>query len=280
MAQYGTFQWNTMMYNGSPLGATVYSSDLVVFDSFSLADNVNTFCANIIDSGPKRDLIDGPTPRADGQYLIADYWRQKDVEVTGVVKAADAASLNAYLDTMRKGLRKRAANLDLTRNGVVRRFVATLTNAEQLFAARQPWNITVCPFKAVFTCETPFGTDRDYSNTSQSITSSPTTLTAENLGTIKTQPVVLLVFDAASSVTVVDLTNATTGEEIKYTGSCAANDVLVFDSEMKTVTKNGTAVDYAGSFPTLDAGSNNVKFTVTATSFTAQATVKWKNAYL
>src|SRR4051812_37699479 len=134
MAIFNTFLFDTLEFNGSLMNNTVYSTDLVVFDSFSLSDNVNTFVRDIIDSGPTRDLIDGPIPRSSGMYLIADYFRQRTVTVTGIVKAADAASLDAYLDTMRKNLWGRAANLDLTRNGVVRRYIATMTAFDTFIA--------------------------------------------------------------------------------------------------------------------------------------------------
>src|SRR5205085_393837 len=128
------------------------------------------------------------------------------------------------------------------------------------------------------------GYSRDYASVSQSLTTSPATLTATNAGTYKAKPVITLIFDAASSVTVVDIqrldSTGTVQEEIQYSGTVAANDVLVFDAEQGSVTKNGTAVLYSGTFPFVEPGSNNVKVTITGTSFTAYATVKQKDTYL
>src|ERR1700687_306841 len=69
-------------------------------------------------------------------------------------------------------------------------------------------------------------------------------------------------------------------EEIQYSGTIVAGDALAFDGEQCSVTKNGTAVNFSGSFPFLEPGGNNIKFTITATSFSATATVKAKDTYL
>ncbi len=94
-------------------------------------------------------------------------------------------------------------------------------------------------------------------------------------------PTVTIVnFISASAVTAVSVTNSTTGESNTYTGSVAANDILEFDGEQKTVKKNGTAVAFSGSFPSLDVGGNLMSVGVTGAVFSAEATIKYKTTYL
>jgi phage-related protein len=287
---YGTFQYNTALYNGSDERSVDPSTDLVVFDGFSLNDQSSTFTTGLVESAPSREVIGGNVPRGDGMYTNADYWRKKVIEVRGIVSKSSRTLLEQYLDTMRKALRERDQNLDITRTDdagatiTVRRYTATLINPEELFSAREGYHTTTCPFVARFECRTPFAEDTAYTVVSETITVSPTNKIVENLGSIEGMPIVSLTFDSATDVTVVNVkridADGTTLDEIEYSGTVAANDVLKFDSETKTVKKNGTEVNYTGGFPVLDTGSNIIRVTITGVSFSAVANYKHKNRYL
>jgi phage-related protein len=132
----------------------------------------------------------------------------------------------------------------------------------------------------VFVCRTPFGRARGYESTSLDMSTSPTSQSVVNSGTYAAQPVVTLNFSAASSVKAVLLENLTTGESITYTGAIAASDILIFDSETKAVTLNGTAVDFSGAFPTLEVGANLLRLTVSGASFMAYTTYAHLPAFL
>jgi hypothetical protein len=280
MPQLNTFAFDTMVFGGMGSLNTVPSTDTLVFENFSLSDGTNMVLQSLVFKGPTRDLVGGNIPRADGMYLTSDYFREYTIEASGIAVQSSAAALDAYLDTVRKSLRKREGNLDYTdKNGTVKRFVATLDAYEDLFANRQGWNITVCPWKASFKCKTPFGRARSYTATSLTFSSSPTSQSFVNAGTYKAPAVFTLIFSSASSVTSIDVTNTLTGEEITYTGTASANDVFVFDGENKQVTKNGTAVDFTGSFPNLDLGGNVCTFTINGT-FSVNLTGKFRTTYL
>jgi hypothetical protein len=277
--------FDTGMFNGGTSLVTSYSSDYAVFENFSLSDNTHMVLTGLGYSGPSTDIQGGSIPRDNGMYLTARYFRENVIELRGYVKASTGALMDAYLDTIRKSVRKRQGNLDITDlNGTAKRFIATVDNFDSMFAERRGYHVTICPFTIRFRCKTPFGTARSYTSTSQSITSSPTNISAYQAGTIAANPVITLNFDAASSVTVVDVqrldSNGTILEEIQYSGSIAAGNILVFDSEQKIVTKNGTQVNYTGSFLTADAAVNLYKITITATSFIAYTTVSYKSTYL
>lgn len=283
--KFNSKQFNTGMFNGGMTIAEVFSTDLLVFDGFSVSDGSNMLLQKLTYSGPVRQLMGGPVPRDDGEYLTSDYFRSLIVEARGVVTQSTAAALETYLDTIRKNLRTREANLDITdAAGTVKRFVSTVINYEEMFADREHFHVTFCPFKIRFLCKTPFGNSRNYLSTFLSFSSSPTSQAIVHSGTTKARPVVIVNFLTASSVTVLNLkrldTDGSTLEEIEYSGSIAANDSFVFDSEQKTVTKNGTEVNYTGTFPFLDVGSNLLQLTVTGTSFSAEATLKHKTTYL
>jgi Phage tail protein len=278
---YNDFQFNTGNYNGGAEIAVGYSTDAVVFENFSLSDGTNVILTSLLDSGPTTDLVGGSVPRGDGTYVTGRYFRERTIEAQGYVKQTTAADLDAFLDTVRKDLSKQEGNLDLTdKNGTVKRFIATCVNYEELFAGRKSYHTTLCPFTARFVCRTPFGKSRSYASYGATGVTTTQTNALTNAGTYKTPLVVYLVFTAANTVTVVTLTNNTTGESLTYTGTIAANDVLAFDSDNKTVLKNGTAVEYSGAFPSLTPGQNLVQTSCTATSYTVDCTFLWKPAYL
>ena len=286
---YNAKIWNANLWGGGQYSVPQYSTDTLAFyDStgayFSLSDNSAMILTDLRINGPTREIIGGNVPRDHGQYVNADYFRETVIEAEGIAKKSTAATLDAFLDTIKKNLRHREGFLDvIDTNSTVKRFVATMDSFDALFP-RERYHITKCPWKARFRCKTPFGRSRDYNDEMSTLTSSPTNITIDHAGTIRALPVIIMIFDSASSVTVVNVkrVNAagTTLEEVEYSGSISAADVLRFDSEEKTVTKNGTAVDYTGSFLTAEPGSNIFKFTITGSSFSAPTTVKWKTTYL
>lgn len=284
---FNTGRFNTAVFGASSLSAS-YSSDALVFYAqngtyFSLSDGSTMILTDLRLLGPTRDLVGGNVPRGDGQYLQADYFRSYTIEAEGIVKASTAALLDAQLDTIRKNLRFREGYLDVTdANGTVKRFAATMDGYEDLFAGRQRYHVTICPWKARFVCKVPFGKARTYTATELlGLYVSPANQTVINTGTYKAQPVVTFLFTAASSLSALGVTNVTTGEQLDLVSPTAtAGDVFILNSEDKTVTKNGAAHDYSGAFVSLDVSTNILRLTATATSFTADVTVSYKPTYL
>jgi len=280
---FGTKPFAGGLWGGGSSTVESFSTDTLVLDDFSLSDGETMIMEYLRFLGPTRELIGGTIPRGHGMYQTADYFRETVIECGGIVTASTAALLEAQLDTIRKNLRKAQRDLDYTdANGTVKRFVATLDNFDGLFADREHYHVTFCPWNARFRCKTPFGKARDYTAVTETITSSPHNQTVENTGTAVGQPVFFLIFSSASSVTSVAVENTTTGEEIEYDASgdnIDAGDLLEFDSENKTVKRNGVEVDYSGAFPSLETGSNVLQFTLTGT-FNVTETTKLKTTYL
>lgn len=280
MPQYNTFPYNTAIYNGGVNAAEVFSDDPIVFDGFSLSNGVDIIASSLKVVPPARQLIGGNIPRDDGMYLNAEFWRNMTVVVEGHLTTTSSAALEALMDTVKKGLRRGEQPLDTTLNGVVRRFIATLTSTENLFPMRQHFHTVWLPFTATFECRTPFATDREQLTQDKQFTVSPQTDTVANGGTIEALPIFVLVFNAAVGVTKVNVQNDNTTEAIELETAISAGDVVVFDSEQKTVKLNGVLQDYNGAFPKLDVDSNVIRYTVTGTSFDIRATVKYLRRYL
>lgn len=276
------------MFNGGSTIVSSFSSDTLVFysasgSSFSLSDGTTMILTGLRFLGPSRELVGGRIPRGDGEYLTADYFREYVIEAEGIVKASTAALLDAQLDTVRRDLRHREGHLDVTdAAGTVKRFAATMDGYEDLFAGRERHHVTICPWKARFRCKVPFGKARSYTAaTLLGMYVSPTNLTVVNTGTYKAQPVVVFIFTAATGLSALGVANTTTGEQLDLVSpTAAAGDVFIVNSETKQVTKNGTAHDYTGAFPSLDVSTNTLQLTATATSFAADVTASYKLTYL
>src|SRR5690606_18408959 len=132
---------------------------------------------------------------------------------------------------------------------------------------REHYSSAWVPFSVVFKCLTPYGTDTDFVVTSAAdIAEDVVSFSGNNLGSVKADPKLIMVFTAANNVSSVKLKNNTNGEEIQVTESFSAGDSLIFDTIQKEVLKNGTPIDFDGFFPPLERGPNDLEITVESTS--------------
>lgn len=261
--------------------AAATTADAIVFNDYGLQNT--TIITQILrqDSTPTRELTRQDTPRANGRFIVGDFYREKTITLQGVVTKTTASLLEAELDAMKKALKKREGVLDITIDGVVRRYLATLVNGDKMFERRGTADITKVPFDLEFVTVEPFGKSVSYvSATYVDDTRLSFVEQIDNDGTTNALPVLILNFSAATSITAISFENTTRGEEIVLTQSISAGDYVKFDSENREVTVNGTVVDYSGSFPELDAGENSITVTLTGTSATYTLTAKHKTPYL
>ena len=279
---YNSFLYNSNLF-GSPAGLplAVSSSDLIVFNGYGL-QNASVITQELVqDNAPSRAYNTQKIPRNDGGFVVNDKWDSKNVSIRGVIKKDTNALLEAEMNEMKRKLSIGEANLDITTDGVIRRYVATLVNGDQMFSRRQGFHISFIPFDLVFETVDPFGKDVDY--TAESLFSQ-TSLTLNgwinNAGTTRARPVFILQFDAASSVSAISIKNNTRNEEIILTENISTGDYVKFDTENMLVTVNGVEQDYSGVFPLLDAEGNSYTITITGSSATYSLTTKFKNTYL
>ena len=280
--------YNTFLHNTTPFNqAETYLKpetpiSLVLFNSFSM-QSTSVICTNLIDSAPSRDILSGDIPRADGQYVTADYFREKTIVVEGYLVTETAPEMTALMDSMRKNLLEREGELIITRHEDVdtrRVYKATLSNYDTLFAKRKGYDITHVPFSAVFSCMEPFGKAARYTTSTTTTSADPANLDFENIGTIEAMPIISMQFTADDSITAFTVTNTDTGESITYTGALVNTDVLKIDGEAMTIELNDVEVDYSGTFPDLAVGVSTLSFILTGTSYSADITVKFKPRYL
>lgn len=278
---FNSHLFNNTLFNSPGLEVGDSDQDNIVFNGYSLQSSDVVSEELIQDNTPSRDYLTQSIPRDDGQFSIGDFWRNKTIRISGVLRKSTNALLEAEIDEMKRKLAVREGNLDIKIAGVIRRYVATLVSGENMFARRRGYHITFAPFDVEFKTIRPFGTLKNY--TSRSLftqTSLDLDEQINNSGNIRTKPILILNFSAANSITVIKFENNTTGEEISITENISAGDYVKFDSESKEVTVNGVAVDYSGSFPEVETGANLITITLTGTSATYTLTTKHKTSFL
>ena len=279
---YNTYNYNTNVYDNLFAFPEITDQDSIIFNDYSLQDPTNITTQELNQDSPStRDFKTTAVPANHGEIINGDYWRRKIIKLKGVITKSTNALLEAEIDAMKRALSKRDGVLDIKIDGVIRRYVATQINTQNMFQRRRGYHVSMCPYDIQFVCLDPFGKDVNYTSVQHF---DLTTLLLEeemnNAGSAPAQPVVILNFTAVDSISAVKFENVDTSESITLNTTVSVGDIIRFDSENKEVKKNGVIVDYDGSFPRLDAGLNSVAVTLTGTSATYSTTLKHKNSFL
>jgi hypothetical protein len=278
---YNTGLYNTALYNTLFSFPATADREDIEFDGYGL-QNSNICVSKITyDNAPDRDYQTSAIPRGNGLIENSDYWRRKTIVLTGTARKDTRVEFDALIDEMKKELSGSKLPLNIrigAEEDNIRSFESTL---QSINFKRESGYVTFCPFEATFLVLTPFGTDIDYTSDAFLGTTDLTfTEEIEVGGTVQTPAVIILNFISASSVSVVNIVNNTTGEEIEITASISAGGYLKIDGENREVTLNGVSQDFDGIFPNLSTGINNITITITGSSATYDLTIKRLNSYL
>jgi len=168
--------------------------------------------------------------------------------------------------------------LYLLDGGTYKTLQTTLRNAT---FDRSGGHITHIPFELEFVGLKSFWQSSSYVSENYFATTDLSfTESVSNDGSIDSQPVFLFSVSSATSVTGLTITNNDTGAQISISEAISSSDVVVFNSEEKTVEINGSEVEFDGTFPELRVGLNSFTITAIATAIEYDLTVKFKNNYL
>lgn len=227
----------------------------ITFDSNDLQTN-NILTASIQhNSIPIKDAKMYSLAHANRSTIPHVNYPSRTVRISGKIIDTSVAGLEARLDTFKGYLRGTDKNLDIDFASTTRRYIATVNGS----SIDQPGGLTYANFEVEFVCTEPFGRNTTSTKaldgnarTSASYTDSHTFL-----GTAPYQlPVITIVLTA---VTGGDdhlmFSNDATGQAILILGQTFVNgDTIVIDCEEKSVTLNGTEIDFLGAFPEFEPG--------------------------
>jgi len=214
-------------------------------------------------------------PLADGGVQENYFFRKKNVRLDGYIKADTPEELNIAIDNLKWAILQSNKKLQIKVNWVIREANASLINGSSLFS-REYFHLTFIPFSLEFRALEKF---KEIKRVSNSILNQTATLIAAqyNFGTATALPVFTISFNSASWVN--NIAIELWDSEIIITESISSSDVLIIDCDNKTITLNGSEVDYLWVFPELMVWDNTYTITTNGT-YDYNMTIYYFNTYL
>lgn len=254
----------------------------VTFNSFNLNDGTN-FKMKTVNryNPPNRNVQTLPLTFQDNSKVVTSFWGTKTITVQGFVFGSSEANLQSNISSALTALAIPESTLAIPFNGLTLNYTATYIPGGDDFP-RDNFNITFCEYNLTFEAvNPPFGIDT-VSNT-DTRTGDTAASVSDSLsmgGNVPSKPVIQLDINSATALTTIEFTNDTSGESITLTETFSGGDTVIINTNTKTVTQNGTEIDYSGVFPTFVVGTNNYTIDYTSTAHDIDSTITWQNYYL
>lgn len=271
------FLFDSWYYDESaPVSSIEVQSGEVVYNGYILHKTDTCFLSFFGGvNWPTVELQNYNLPNTYGQGNSSSFTRNNTFEVRGTLKAWSYEELTQRKDTMKSILAEQNQYLQANFGGSIRRQKAFVTD---LSFDEQHYNITFVPFTLSF--HLLQGYWEDVALTSVSFLSNTTTLIEEivsNSTFLETRPVFNIVFNSASSTTEFSLEMG--DNDIVVNETFATNDVLIIDSDKKSVRLNGNPIDFDGTFPILIRGNNSFQMSSNGT-YNISLTVNYRKTFI
>lgn len=217
---------------------------------------------------PKRNLVVNDVARSDKSKISTGYYNSKDITISVGITNATRTAAEQSLDTLLLYLQGLEKDLVLNEGGAQRRYTATYSD----YMIKTSGGSYV-ELDLIFTCSDRFGYSLQYEKlldtTGRTLYNYTDAITLN--GNAPWQVPVLTVFLSAitaATTNIVTLKNAATGRSISVNRAWTAGDRLIIDCQNRTVTVNGVAADFTGSFPEFAPGAGYLNYQDTFTSRT------------
>lgn len=251
----------------------------VSYDSVSIQDNDN-YIPKIVDhiSAPDREINYYDLSLRGGSKVVDAYYKSKEIVVSGIVKGDTASEFQQKVDELKELFSRIGKNLDISWRSTTRRYKCTCISHT---LPSDYYNLTFINYEARFLAYEGFGrsisdTSISTSNVSTAVFERSTTIT----GSCEAMPTITVSVDSETSLTAIKFKTNSTTDEISIPYAYTAGDVLIINCENKTITINGTAVDYTGNFPRFAPGSLTYTFTMTSTANQVDMTISYTPLWL
>ena len=254
----------------------------IQFDSVSLQDGSLYKTQEIQhESMDSRELNIQRLGKGDGGKLVSETFAPKTIKLIGTIFCTDCDNLESRIDTFKELLSRQEKNLDIQYASGTRRYVATCSN---YLIERKHYNLTFANWEANFLISnTAFGKSLDTSTYSQDLIVVGTATVAGTYtftGTRRPMPTIKMTVNSETDLSKVRFRNVNTNGAIEVETAFNAADVLIVNTSDYTVTLNGTAQDYAGSFPEFVAGANDFRVQLRADAANVTLKLIYYSLYL
>lgn len=200
---------------------------------------------------------------ANGSSIPAINYPSKKIVIGGSIHGTSQADLDSRIDTFKGYFNGKDKNLDIAYGSGTRRYVAT-ANTISVIRQQQALYAT---FTVEFICTDPFGLDTSATDlwaAKTGFTSATFTETPTIAGSAPSQlPIFTITINSLTGAgDYVQISNDNNNQEILiYGAGLEAGDVVVIDCANRTVTLNGTEIDYYGTFLELEPGAASITYT-------------------
>lgn len=232
------------------------SGDNIIINWFGIQNSY--ICTSFLEEGNIIDFTSFDFPKSNWRWLLWYYHRGKNFSMKLTLKWDDTIDFQNRLDNLRKYIFQPEVNLDIKTNWVTRRIKVNCKSAPKVL---NHYNITFLEVDLEFETLEPFS--YELSNQTSSFFSKTTSFDEYiyNNWTAVSDPRIFFAFK-----TWISGTNSVAvwiwDRTITISENISDNDVIVINSEEKTVKINDIKVDYDGLFPELNIDGNAISFTI------------------
>ena len=229
---------------------------------------------------PERRVQVEDLPRVDGAIELQNLWGRRTITMTGFVEGDTRGELDDNKNMLKQALAQKLGRLVIdTLSNKSRYYYATCQSL--VIPEKGGENIRHLTWDAEFICADPFAYESESTLIPEFSVGNGGSTTAANLGDVQVEPYFKIRTTHRYSTTIT-IVNNTTGERITPQTTILSGDKLIIDCARKSVLKNGIEVDYIGTFPHLAVGSNQISYTITATSGspTALFEISWRHRFI
>lgn len=229
---------------------------------------------------PKRKLTMANLSQSNNAKVSSAFYDDKPILIRVGITRATRALLEASLDALWTVLDTVEGELIINQGIARRKYYATLSDS---IASKDGGSYT--ELDLIFSCSDRFGYDLASTLLLQvsGATAGERTDTVTVAGSAPWQvPVITLTYSAITGGTTKEVTigNSTTGQEVSIVRTWSAGDVIVIDSFNKTVTVNGSIVDFTGAIPEWAPGTGFVHYSDELTTRTYSLTIRYAKRYV
>lgn len=232
----------------------------------------------LVNSLPSRNLSIHKLARVDKSVNTSAEFATKNITIKGIIKGGNKNTAENALATLKGLLIQREKVLSLSQYGEDIEYIATLESI------KDKWIGGFVEFELNFICADPVGYSlvettliNNQSNTSSSWNEQ---ITIE--GSYKAEPIIEVTVSALTGGTTKDITirNDETGQGITITKTWTAGESIIIDCKEKTVSVDGSYIEYSGTFPTFYPGTRVLGYNDTLTTRTVYITATYHKGYI
>lgn len=226
---------------------------------------------------PEKDIKISKIARDDISIITSVDYVSKRVYVKGIVQKCDRYEAETVMNNLKALLQLPNKVLKVQQYNTFVNYTATLE------ALTHEWFANNMKFEITFLASDPIGEDIENSVIPlTTITTSAETIAFVVGGGYKVKPIITVSITSVTDGTGASLYlyNTTTNQTIIITRDWAADDLLVVDSDAKTVRCNGAFIDYQGSFPEFFPGSRALGYRDTFSARSVDVSGTYRKRYI